>query len=194
MLSLLAGTLAPLPALADSMRLVEAQVIAAYLNSLNLGKPQVKVLVIESRTAVLDEAFVAIEPNGKQLASGLPSATAAVIADFLQVAKTDAEIDVPKRLVRSDLEWLVVPRATLDRIFGVKEESRGDIWGRFYKEYPRAAGIMRISRVGIDEKANQALFYFSATPGGLGGAGYFVLMQRLSGAWKVVASDLAWRS
>lgn len=176
------------------MRLVEAEVIAAYLNSISVTKPQQKVLVIASRSAALEEAYGLAQPSAKQLATDFPQATSAVIDDFLRRAKTRAEIEIPTQSVSSDLKWRIAPEHSLDRIFNAKSQSLDKAWSSFYREYPRAAGLMRISRVGIDVASNQALFYWSATQGGLSGAGYFVLMHSQQGSWKVRFSKLMWMS
>ena len=192
MLPLLASGLVARPTWAESMRPVEGQAIAAYLNSLDVHKPQVKILLIAPRAATAREAFVASEPNADQLAVDLPQATSAVIADFLRAARASTELDIPRHLVRAEIEGLVVSQSSLDRIFD--SGSVNDSWPRFYKAYPRASGITRISRVGVDERSGQALFYISMTPGGLGGAGYFVLLDQRFGIWRVLASSNAWVS
>ena len=81
---------------------------------------------------------------------------------------------------------------TLERIF--ETTPPGEAWRRFYREFPNASGLTRISRAGVDEDSHQALFYLSITPGTLGGSGHFVLMQSRLGIWRVVTTRQAWLS
>jgi hypothetical protein len=192
LLALLLGAFTPFAARAEAMRAIEGEVIAAYLNSLESGEHRSRTLVFASLTSTTEEAFIGSKPDAKEVAATLPEATSAVIDDFLRVAGTPSQLEIPPRLVRKSLKWRIAQEAALVRIFGAP--ALADAWKQFYQEYPNASGITRVSRVGIDEEAAQALFYLSITPAGLGGAGFFLLLHRRFGIWRVLASKSAWVS
>jgi len=192
-LVLLAGA----PALSESgaadMRRIEQEVVAAYLNSLVVpDQQQIKTLILSSATATADEAFVGSGSRFARLSQDFPEATRAVIEDFLAVTQTSTTLLIPSELVRRELRWQVASERRLNRIFDLP--SLEQAWEQFYKEYPQATGVTRFSRVGVDGNSTQALLYFSMTPGGLGGAGFFVLMHRRLGIWRVLSSKQAWIS
>ncbi len=192
LLALLLGTLAAAKASAGSMRDAESRAIAAFLNSIVSGEPQTKTLLVAAQTATTEEAFVGGAADAKRLAAELPQATSAVIADFLRVAQERTDVEIPARLVGPGLRWKLAPEATLDQIFETRPP--GDAWRKFYRAFPDASGLTRISRAGLDPESNQALFYLSITPAVLGGTGVFVLMQSHFGIWRVVATHQAWIS
>ena len=191
-LVLLAGGLYLSESRATDMRRIEQEVVAAYLNSLVPDQPQLKTLILSSATATADDAFVGDGSRSVRLSQEFPEATRAVIEDFLAVTHASTALQVPRVLVRKELRWRVASEHDLNRIFDLP--SLGQAWEQFYKEYPHAAGITRFSRVGVDTNSTQALLYFSMTPGGLGGAGFFVLMHRRLGIWRVLSSKQAWIS
>ena len=191
-LAVLGGALASQPALCEPMHATEQMAIAAYLNSLLDEKPIVKTLAIASTTATADEAFIGAKPDvSKFKAERMPEASDAVVADFLRVIAAPTVLQIPRHLVRKELRWVVADEASLSRIF---DQSLGNAWKQFYKEYPNSTGLTRISRVGLDDDSGQALFYLSVTPAGLGGAGFFILLRRHFGVWRVLASKVAWVS
>ena len=191
----MAGSLVSVPALgSEPMRAVEREVIAAYLNSLEPDKPSAKKLVIEQTTAITDEAFGTIGlANGRdQLAKDLPQASRRGLDDFLRVLAKPSPLWIPSQLVRPNLRLQMVRASDVDRLFDA--DKLGAAWERFYKAYPDAIGLVRISRVGIDEQTSQALFYMSLRQGGLRGSGHFMLLHRPLGIWRVLATAQAWVS
>ncbi len=174
------------------IRQIEQEAIAAYLNTLDPEQPAAKILVIEQTTATADEAFVATDPQRERLVKDLPQATGKVIDDFLRVSATPSELRVPGQLVRRNVRLQMVRKKDMDRLFDLGKPSLA--WARFYELYPDAAGLVQISRVGIDESAAQALFYMSIRQGGLRGSGHFVLLHRPFGIWRVLATAKAWIS
>lgn len=190
-LTLLTCGAVALPVRAEPMRAVEGEAIAAFLNSLN-PPPSDKILLFSSATATTQAAFVGSKPDAKQLASDLPQATNAVIADFLRVADSSSALSIPRHLVRPELRWRVAPKESIDRVFDTGTLS--DAWSQFYKQFPSSSGLAQVSRVGVDERSTQALFHISMTYSGLGGTAYFVLLHRTLGIWHVLNTSLAWKS
>ena len=191
-LALVCGGLASQPARSEPMRVTEQVAIAAYLNSLLDEKPIVKTLAIASNTATADEVFIGTKPTVSKFKAEMPEASDAVIEDFLRVIAAPTVLQIPRHLVRKELRWVIADEASLARIFD--RQSLGAAWKQFYKEYPNTTGLTRISRVGLDDSSAQALLYLSVTPAGLGGAGFFILLRRHFGVWRVLASKMAWVS
>ena len=192
---MMAGVLASMSALgSEPMRVVEGEVIAAYLNTVEPDEAPKKALIIEQTTADVDEALTsgAGEQAREMLRKQLPQATEKVIDDFLRVLARPAALSIPSRLVRPNIRMQMVRVADIDRLFDTK--SLGAAWENFYKAYPNAACLVRISRVGLDEEATQALVYLSVRSGGLRGSGHFVLLHRRFGIWRVLATEQAWVS
>lgn len=192
---MMAGVLASMSALgSEPMRVVEGEVIAAYLNTVEPDEAPKKALIIEQTTADVDEALTsgAGEQAREMLRKQLPQATEKVIDDFLRVLARPAALSIPSRLVRPNIRMQMVRVADIDRLFDTK--SLGAAWENFYKAYPNAACLVRISRVGLDEEATQALVYLSVRSGGLRGLGHFVLLHRRFGIWRILASEQAWVS
>lgn len=174
------------------MRGIEREAIAAYLNSQAPGEPSRRTLVIESTTAITADAFISSGPDRKELASSLPEATSAVIDDFIRVLSETSALQIPGHLLRRDIRWQMIGESDIDRIFSAKK--LGVAWENFHKAYPGGGLLVRFSRVGIDERAAQALFFASVTSGGLGGSGFFVLLHRRFGIWRLLATEQAWIS
>jgi len=174
------------------MRGIEREAIAAYLNSQVPDEPSRRTLVIESTTAVTADAFISSGSERKELASSLPGATSVVIDDFIRVLSERSALQMPGHLVRRDIRWQMIGESDIDRIFSAS--NFGVAWENFHKAYLGGGLLVSFSRVGIDERAGQALFFVSMRSGGLGGRGFFVLLHRRFGIWRVLATEQAWIS
>ena len=67
-------------------------------------------------------------------------------------------------------------------------------WDAFYQRYPKAQGIMRLSRVGFNADMTQALVYVGNQSHYLAGAGYYFLLAKKGGTWRVVDKVMTWIS
>lgn len=66
-------------------------------------------------------------------------------------------------------------------------------WRQFRVRFPRAAGIIRVSRPGIDDTAKTAILYLEYECGAHCGSGRLVnLVQTDSGEWRVTTGALVW--
>jgi hypothetical protein len=70
----------------------------------------------------------------------------------------------------------------------------GGWWPAYYKDHPESQGLMRVSRVGFNPDMTQALAYASNQSGGLAGEGFFVLLVKDKGVWKVKDRVTIWIS
>ncbi len=69
-----------------------------------------------------------------------------------------------------------------------------DGWQLFYEQYPNAPGITTLSRVGFDDALDQALVYVGTLSHWLAGAGYYVLLKKINGAWVIDQQVMTWIS
>lgn len=69
-----------------------------------------------------------------------------------------------------------------------------DGWLVFYEKYPDAPGITALSRVGFNNTLDQALVYVGTMSHWLAGAGYYVVLKKVNGAWIVDQQVMTWIS
>jgi hypothetical protein len=90
------------------------------------------------------------------------------------------------------LKYVLVNNKKLEALF--PSGGLGDGWNRFYARYPHSTGIIGLSNVGFNREMNQALVYTSRSCGGLCGAGFYVLLAKEQGSWKVQRQVNTWVS
>jgi len=64
----------------------------------------------------------------------------------------------------------------------------------FYKRYPGSSGLIILSRVGFNAAMNQAMIYIQHRCGGLGGTGYYVLLEKTADKWNLAKQNMVWVS
>jgi len=68
-------------------------------------------------------------------------------------------------------------------------------WNDFYRHYPNSGGILRLSRVGFNNKFDQAIVYLEREMGILAGRGYYLFLKKdKHGKWRIQDEMLAWMS
>lgn len=67
-------------------------------------------------------------------------------------------------------------------------------WRSFYDKYPGSPGIISLSRVGFNADRKQAIVYVANSCGGLCGKGYYVLVTKDSGDWRIERDLMLWVS
>lgn len=178
LLTLLACVLAGSAAGSEAVDKDEAQVLAAWINSLPF-RAGTKVVMLHA------EAGVELETSAQELHAALPQASAAVVEDFIRKNLVAAQLDIPWTLLGPDVRLRIVDDATLDAL----KNGPGNWWTRFYRAYPDAAGLTRLSRIGLDEATGQAVLMVSMGGNFTRGILFVVLLQRVDGAWKEVQSE-----
>jgi hypothetical protein len=93
--------------------------------------------------------------------------------------------------IPTDLPKYWLSEADQEALFKSKKH---DGWKSFYAKYPGAGGIMAFSRVGFNEKRDQALLYSTISCGWLCGTGHYFLLKKESGQWVLLKSHMAWIS
>jgi len=84
----------------------------------------------------------------------------------------------------------LVPDALRAKIFEGDEPALS--WARFRARFPEAPGLLRVSRVAIDEARLNALVYIEFACGPECGAGRLVRLARVIGVWQVQSGELIW--
>jgi hypothetical protein len=88
------------------------------------------------------------------------------------------------------VEYVLVSQEEMSQIFSQNRDG----WVLFYERYPDTPGITTISRVGFNESLDQALVYIGTMSHWLAGAGYYVLLGKVNGAWIVEQQVMTWIS
>ena len=134
--------------------------------------------VTEMRQQMEDHAF-----------QGMPELTRDTIDDFHSRGKEchplSSKLDIP-------IQYVLVGSKDLEMLFPKGEFDRA--WSRFYAKYPKSSGIINFSNPGFNRDYTQAVVSTGRGCGGLCGAGYFVLLTKDSGVWKVKNKMGTWVS
>lgn len=83
-----------------------------------------------------------------------------------------------------------ISQEDLRQIFNINQDG----WQMFYERYPGTPGITTLSRVGFNDTMDQALLYLGTQSNWLAGAGYYILMLKTDGVWKIDQQVTAWIS
>ncbi len=86
--------------------------------------------------------------------------------------------------------YVLLTRDQMTQLFNQNQDG----WQLFYEQYPGAPGITTISQVGFNNTFDQALVYVGTMSHWLAGAGYFVLLDKVNGAWVVNQKVMSWIS
>jgi hypothetical protein len=119
----------------------------------------------------------------------LPELKRETIDDFYVKAKQcfpfHKQLDIP-------IKYTLVRAKDLEPFFPEGELDRA--WTRFYAKYPNSSGVISFSNVAFSVEMNQALVSTGRRCGGLCGAGYYVLLAKENGEWKVKSKTMIWVS
>jgi hypothetical protein len=125
--------------------------------------------------------------TSKSLLKRAPTLQQATIDAF---RKANAQQVSLHRSFHSSLDYDLVDESQLEPIF----KKGGGWWDAYYKQFPRAQGILTFSRVGFNSDGTQALLYYNNTCGGLCGAGEYVIMVKRDGRWSIATEIEMWVS
>lgn len=110
------------------------------------------------------------------------SALDEALHDFITKNKISVHISFPTN-PPPNLE--LASAADLDKMFleGSHATSKPDGWQRFHRRFANAAGLIRISRIGVDKKGTTAVIYFAHQESYLSGAGITLVLRKKDGKW-----------
>ena len=115
----------------------------------------------------------------------LKGVTQALVDDFTarsrQVLTLEQRFDLRSKVV-------LLTQAEIQAIF-----KKGG-WDEFYRQYPNSHGTLVLSRVGFNASVDQALVYASSQSHPLAGAGFYYLMAKENGEWKIKQQLMVWIS
>jgi hypothetical protein len=162
----------------------EYAVYSAMIQSLYLDKAKLEQVVINDVTAVdhtdnLSETLSYVSQN-------LPGVTDDLMVDFTARNKQQQAL---KPLFNLPIKLVFINKSELDEIF---KDYKG--WDIFYARYPGSQGTMTLSRVGFNQGVDSALVYVGNQSDWLGGAGYYVLLNKENGQWFVRGQVMTWIS
>jgi hypothetical protein len=162
----------------------EYAVYSALINQEYAG-PDIERIVIRDHTGVsahpsLQEELARVS---KQMRDGPDSA---MVADF---STKNAQEHPLTNSFQAKVPCVLISQQELEAIF----RGRGG-WDEFYKWYPKSQGEMTLSRVGFNAKRDRALVYVGNQSHWLAGAGYYALLEKENGVWRVRDKVLVWVS
>ena len=135
----------------------------------------VDLIVIRDETSVFP---LGLDVTYEQVAQGVPDLEEATYADFLAANKKPTPLDGSLDL---GFEYVLVSSQELEDIFA---DGAGS-YDTFYDRFPDSQGVMELSRVGFNSDRTQALVYVGNQFAPLGGAGYYLLLNKDGGTWQV---------
>lgn len=157
----------------------EYAVYDAIINDLYI-KEDVKIIVLREQTIDFLHSGDDLEVPMKYVKNKFPKLANDTLNDFLtrnghtHILENEFKLRVPCVLI-SEEQYREVWN-TVDGRFG---------WTEFYNKHPGAQGIAALSRVGFNNKKDQALVYLGNSPSTMGGQSYYVLLEKQGGNWKV---------
>ena len=138
-------------------------------------------LVSETDSHLLDSKTDSLSLFQKR---GLVSLDFKMYSDFIKNNKVTANIDSVK-----GFDGNITYLSTID----IKAIFDKGGWENYHKIYGFKP-LVRISRLGLNTNMNRAFIYFSSSMDGLGGAGYYVILEKVNEKWVIKETMLAWIS
>lgn len=141
------------------------------------------ILVIETETFLFDPEVNSFN-SFKNDTNGLPSLDSLTYIDFIDKNKTTIQID---SIYGFQGAITYNSRQEIENIF-----KQGG-WDNYHKTH-EFKSMIKVSRPGLNLDMTKAFIYYSSSSGGLSGAGFYLILERIDGKWIVKESMLAWIS
>lgn len=183
LLSVLLGT-ARAPAAEPALEAAEYEVLSQVINH---GLPaDTPAIAISAQTTGDPDTLVPADADLEALAQQLDTVPG-LLAGWAGLNQQRSPLE-RKLTLRARYE--LVPEALRAKVFEGEEPAQG--WARFHARFPEAPGLLRVSRVAIDEAGLNALVYIEFACGPECGAGRLVRLARVDGVWQVQSGELLW--
>jgi len=159
----------------------EYAVLSALIQTMFIGNPPPKLIVIDALTAptgtrYTDDALDRLASDvGTELIANFRAANAKPLALEQQFTIT--------------ADYMFISKEELKEIF-----KDNDGWKIFYGKYPGSFGILSLSRPGFNAAMDTALVYVGQQSDWLAGAGHFVLMKKIDNTWTLQGKQMIWIS
>jgi len=141
------------------------------------------ILVKETETFLFDPKVDSLS-SFKNETNGLPSLDNDSYFDFNYKNKSKIQIDSIQDFIGT---IAYISRQEIESIF-----KQGG-WDNYHKTFGFKP-LIKISRPGLNNDKTKAFIYYSRSIDGLGGAGFYLILERVDGKWIVKESMLAWIS
>ena len=114
----------------------------------------------------------------------MPEAEVQTLDNYLLSNKSMQELKV----WNLGVNYLIVGRRDLP------DSNFENFWDQFYRRYPNSSGILFFSKVGFNDRHDQAFLYAGRSCGGLCGGGEYVLLNKVNGEWVISKEQGLWVS
>jgi hypothetical protein len=153
---------------------------------------EVKLIVIQAETTgcpmyedeSVKEKFGVTEPFHQMMSKTMPEAEVQTLDNYLLSNKGRQELKV----WNLGVNYLIVRNSELP------DSNFENFWDRFYRRYPNSPGLLFFSKVGFNDRHDQAFLYMGRSCGGLCGGGEYVLLNKVNGEWVVSNEQELWVS
>ena len=153
---------------------------------------EIKLFVIQAETTgcpmyedeSVKEKLRVTESFHQMMSKMMPNAEAQTLDNYLLINNSRQELKV----WNLGVNYVIVTNSDLP------DAKFENFWERFYKKYPNSSGLVFFSQVGFNDRHDQAFVYVGISCGGLCGAGEYVLLDKVNGAWVVSKEQELWVS
>jgi hypothetical protein len=171
-------TVTPTP---DAVR-EEERVYAALIES--QFPAEMLVIMDQTQTDVID---LASEETYQRVEETMQNLSPETLVDF----KSSNDRSYPLRAsMVLGVPYLLFSQKDKQDLFQINQSG----WDVFYNRHPEAPGIMTLSRVGFNDKMDQALVYLGIRSDWLAGSGNFYLLNKVDGNWVIDQQVMSWIS
>lgn len=147
-------------------------------------KPSLLVMIERTNTDYRDNPMLNTVLANVQ--KSLPSLSKAMIDNFHAKNKTRVPL---KDSFTVSSERVFITDENLQTIL----KDRLD-WKAFYEKYPNSQGVMTLSNVGFDSEMKRAFVYVANTRGSMNGVGFYIVLEKQDGVWRVKEKATGWMS
>jgi hypothetical protein len=153
---------------------------------------EIKLIVIKAETTgcpmyedeSVREKWAVTESFHQLMNKWMPEAELQTLDNYVLSNKTRQELKV----------WNLGINYVLIRDSDLPDGTIENFWATFYKKYPNSPGLVVFSKVGFNDRHDQAFVYVARSCGGLCGAGDYVLLNKVNGEWVVLNEQGLWVS
>lgn len=149
---------------------------------------RIDLLVIQERTILQEKAIQRLSEGFVLLSKDVPSLDKATL-DNLEARNREPQS--LSSLFNIPMNYTIVGTEELKNSFGgISDPS--EAWKRFYRRYPYSSGLISLSRVGFNEKKNQALVFLERSCGPECADGRIVILSKENDGWVVRKVLMLW--
>jgi len=130
------------------------------------------------------EKWEITEPFHQMMSKSMPEAEMQTLDNYLLMNKTGQKLKV----------WNLGVNSVIVTNSDLPDSKFENFWDRFYRKYPNSPGLMFFSKVGFNDRHEQAFLYMGKSCGGLCGVGKYVLLNKVNGEWVVSNEQELWVS